>query len=263
MPSRKTLGAINTVFIRAEYTRQQYQQKYAMKNRKFFIILLLCIVLAVITWSGWLVNMKQTKRNGDLIADALKKYRVQNNALPTNLESLVPQYLNKIPRVERKIPFLTPKNFNYSVYDVIPFSGCFTLNFMHKSDGLTYQYDSRDSEFKYTGIGTEQDYIEEYITFEDINLLSSKILSYYKDSLTYPKALKELIPVYMESFPYDTSARYKPYDVAPNYSAELLKYEFHQPCDTFRGKFRLSFDVVLGKYYFNTFTDRGGWAYDD
>jgi hypothetical protein len=227
-------------------------------------VLLACIILVVIPWSNWLIDLEHTKRNGSVVADAIKKYREQNNALPASLEELVPQYLKKLPRVKRSIPILSDKEFNYSVYDVIPFSGCFYLTFRHKSDGLNYKYDSRYNSIIYNMSGTVRtDYIEENITFEDIHLLSRRILSFYRDSLKYPTGLNELIPTYMKSFPYDTSARYRPYDIAPKFSAELLTYEFHQPCDTFRGKFRLSFDTVFGKYYYNTFTNDGGWAYDD
>lgn len=241
-----------------------YGQSIPMKRRNLIAIVLACLVLVVISWSNWLIDIEQTTRNGDLVADAIKDYRQQNNALPTNLESLVPQYFKMLPRVKRKIPFLTNKDFNYSVYDVIPFSGCFYLTFKHKSDGRNYKYDSREDSIIYTRSGTDRpDYIEEHITFEDIHHIRNTILSFYRDSLKYPKELNELIPTYMESFPYDTSARYRPYDIAPNFSAELLEYEFYQPCDTFRGKFRLSFDVVFGRYYYNTFTNAGGWAYDD
>ena len=225
---------------------------------------MICVIVVGISWSNWLIDMEQTKKNGNAVADAIKEYRKQNNELPVNLESLAPQYFKRLPRVKRTFPFIADKGFNYSVYEIIPFSGCFYLTFMHKSDGRTYKYDSRDNSIIYTRVGTDRtDYIEEHITFEDIHVLSSTILSFYRDSLKYPTKLNELIPTYMESFPYDTSARYRPYDLAPKYSAELLTYEFHQPCDTFRGKFRLSFDVPFGRYYYNTFTNAGGWAYDD
>lgn len=243
---------------------ENVRRNHTMKSRHLIVVLLACIVLAVLSWSNGLVDVEQTMKNGDLIADAIQSYRVKNNSLPENLELLVPQYLKMLPTVKRRIPFMTDKNFNYSVYDVIPFSGCFYLNFMHKADGRNYKYDSRVDSIIYNRSGTIRlDYIEEHIPFEDIRLLSKTILAFYRDSLKYPKELNELIPGYMESFPYDTSARYRPYDIAPNFSAELLTYEFFQPSDTFRGKFRLSFDVVSGRYYYNTFTSAGGWAYDD
>lgn len=235
-----------------------------MKKTNFFILLSLCIVISLISYTDWLIDVRQSQINGDLIVHAIKTYRKQNNALPLNLESLVPQYLKKLPRVQRTIMFLPDKDFEYSLNRVIPFSGCFILTFMHKSDGLTYKYDSREDSIIYTQSGTTRpDYIEENITFEDIYLLRNKILSFYRDSLKYPTVLNELIPEYMESFPYDTSARYRPYDLAPNYSAELLTYEFYQPCDTFRGNFRLYFDATFGRYYYNTFTNTGGWGCDD
>ncbi len=235
-----------------------------MKEAWFYILkAVCCVIIYLISLTNWSFNIKQSKLNGDLIADAIITYRKQNNALPINLESLVPQYLNKLPTVQRRIISLPNKDYGYSLYNVIPFKGCFILTFMHKSDGLTYKYDSREDSIIYTRVGAKPDYIEEHITFEDIRLLSSTILSFYRDSLKYPTELNELIPTYMESFPYDTSARYRPYDVAPNYSAELLKYEFHQPCDTFRGNFRLYFDVTFGRYYYNSITNTGGWGYDD
>ena len=236
-----------------------------MKKVWFFILLALCcIIIYVVSLTNWSFDIQQSKSNGDLITDAIITYRKQNNALPVVLESLVPKYLNELPRVQRTIVLLPSKDFEYSLINVIPFSGCFYLTFMHKSDGLNYKYDSREDSIIYTRSGTERlDYIEEHITFEDIRLLSSTILSYYRDSLKYPKELTELIPEYMDSFPYDTSARYRPYDITPNFSAELLKYEFYQPCDTFRGNFRLYFDVPFGRYYYNTYTNTGGWGYDD
>ena len=234
-----------------------------MKKSKLFILLFLCILFSIISWTDWSIDVKQSQENGDLIAHAIKTYRKQNNALPLNLESLVPQYLHELPGVQRTIIFLPNKNFKYSLHHVIPFSGCFILTFMHKSDGLTYKYDSREDSIIYTQIGSKPEYIEENITFDDIYLLRNKILSYYRDSLKYPTELNELIPEHMESFPYDTSARYRPYDVAPNFSAELLKYEFYQPCDTFRGNFSLTFDVIYGRYYYNSITKTGEWGYDD
>lgn len=234
-----------------------------MKKARFFIILTLCIIISLFPLTNWSFDVKRSILNGDLIADAIITYRKQNNALPINIESLVPQYLNELPRVQRTMVLLPQGDFKYSLNNVIPFSGCFLLTFRHKFDGLTYKYDSRDDSISYTQIGTKPDYIEENITFEDIYLLRSKILAYYSDSLKYPTELTELIPEYMESFPYDTSARYRPYDVAPNFSAELLKYEFYQPCDTFRGNFRLYFDLPVGRYYYNTYTNTSGWGYDD
>jgi hypothetical protein len=234
-----------------------------MKKIGAFILLVSCITVPVISWTNWSFDIKQSKSNGDLIAHAIITYRKQNNALPLDLESLVPKYLYDLPRVQRTMRFLPSKDFKYSLHNIIPLSGCFFLTFQHKLDGLTYKYDSRNDSIIYTRNGTKPDYIEENITFEDIYLLRSKILAYYSDSLKYPTELTELIPDYMDSFPYDTSARYRPYDIAPNFSAELLEYELHQPCDTFRGNFRLYFDVSFGRYYYNTFTNTGGWGYDD
>jgi len=232
-----------------------------MKIRSFFIVLGLILILTIISWSDWLVDIQLTERNGNSIANAIENYQRQNHTPPRNLESLVPQYFEKLPLVKRKFVILPDKCFGYEIYNEIPLTGCFIINFMHQSDGRTYEYDSRENLFRFTGNSTNPDYIEENITFKDVELVSSKIESYYRDSLKYPEFLEELIPQYLVSLPYDTSARYK---FTSNFSAELLEYKFYQPCDTFRGKFRLYFDVACGRYYCNNLiANVGGWSYDD
>ena len=207
------------------------------------------------------IDFKESEKRGKSIADAVKTYLKKEGKLPNFLDDLVPEYLVSIPEVKTN-SLGTKRYFKYNVYNIIPHSGCFMLKFMHKSDGDTYQYDSRTDLIENTGVSTmNNDYIEENITFEDVSFLKSKIQLYYNDSLKYPKSLKDLIPVYMNSFPYDTSAKYRPYNIAPKFKSELLEYEYYQPSDSFRGDYELYFDVTFGQYRY--ITESGSWYYDD
>jgi hypothetical protein len=234
-----------------------------MDRTRHLAVLTVFVLFPVRSIVNWSYDVERTKSNGEEIVAAILKYREQNNQLPRDLRSLVPRFLKEVPPVERTLSFLPDKAFEYSLYNVIPFPGCFSLTFMHKRNGLTYRYDSRNDSIIYAMIGTHPRYIEEDITFKDIHQLKDHVLAYYKDSLEYPASLNDLIPEYMDAFPFDTAARYRPYDIAPDFSAELLEYQYHQPCDTFRGNYRLIFKVTYGRYIYNTYTNAGGWGYDD
>jgi len=230
-----------------------------MKNKTLLFISTIIILISFSSCDDWKIDFKESERRGNLIINATKKYHKEKGEYPSSLDSLVPKYLNEIPKVKMFIG--KDRDFKYNLYGVIPYSGCFIIEFMYKPDGFHWEYDSRTDKFAQGGQKTiNPDYIEESITFEDIKLIKNSINSYYKDSMKYPLKLNELIPTYMDSFPYDTAAKYRPYDIAPKFSSDLLEYKFYQPSDTFRGEFVLYFDVTFGTYEnYNA----GSWFYND
>jgi len=206
-----------------------------------------------------IINFNESEKQGNLIVDAINKYHDETNEYPQNLEILVPKYLHKIPEVQMRTGFQWVHiDFTYKLYNYIPYEGCFFIDFDYKRDGKTYRYSSINDSIVWTHISTiNTDYIEELITYDDIWFLVNGVKSYYADSSIYPEKLIDLIPTYIDSLPYDTNSKYRTEKYC---CSELLTYEFHQPADTFRGKFSLYFDVSMGQYRYN---GKGNWYYDD
>lgn len=204
---------------------------------------------------------------GNEIAKAINTYRNENGKLPENLNTLVPHYLSKLPKVKTKFGLPRFNNaFKYKIIGFIPKQGDFKLTFSCKSDRKQYVYDSKTDQIIWNKISFgKSEYVTDEISLENINLLAKVIKKYYQDSLKYPDSLPMLIPAYLKKEHFNFKAQYKPSDVAPNYTSPAIEYSFHQPSDSFRGDFYLYFDVSFGEYYLydNLKTGKLDWYYDD
>lgn len=226
------------------------------------ILLLISLGAFLSSCSKWCIDFEDSKKQGNIILYAINQYYIDTHEYPNSLDLLIPKYLSEIPKVRMKNNLCsTHEEFEYLLYDVIPYEGCFMITFDHKQDGRKYEYDSRTNKIEWTKIATTNtDYIEEFITFNDIVFIANAIKNYYSDSLKYPNAITDIQPLYIDSFPFNIKAQYRPKEIAPEFSADLIEYRCYQPCDTFRGKFKLYFNVSFGQIeHFKN----GGWIYNE
>ncbi len=226
------------------------------------IIKILSLGFFLSSCSDRLIDFSASERQGNNIVYAIEKYYKDKHVYPDSLELLIPMYLDSIPEVIMKKGLNRNKlEFKYYLYNVIPKEGCFLITFDQKSSSNEYEYDSRTDEINWTGNSyMNADNIEENITFDDIKIVIQSIKNYFKDSADYPEALKDLVPSHLDSFPFNLNAKYRPIEVAPNFESDLVRYNFYPPSDTFRGEYRLFFEVAFGQY---EYIGNGNWYYND
>jgi hypothetical protein len=71
--------------------------------RVITVVVWLCSLASCVNWSD--ADVAETKRRGDLVRQALEQYRSRTGTFPRELQSLVPTYIDTIPkpRVGRKV----------------------------------------------------------------------------------------------------------------------------------------------------------------
>ncbi len=210
------------------------------------------------------IDFKKSEINGNLIAHAIEEYHKNHNEYPDVLEQLVPEYLSNIPNVEFKNRLGVSRenmSFLYEKKNIIPKYGCYIIEFDHKLTSKKFRYDSRQNKFEWTNIIINNpDYIEISISFDEVRVIINALDVYFLQNKHYPEKLEMLIPEYLESFPFNMDAKYRPYDVAPNFESDIFNYTSFQPDENIRGNFTLYFNVDWGSYQY---MGEDQWYYDD
>jgi hypothetical protein len=81
-------------------------------KRLFAIITLILLLVIIPSCSKWSdADLARTKEHGDIVRNALQQYRDRMDSYPKDLQSLIPDYLDKIPE-----PTVGKKMWTYKTY---------------------------------------------------------------------------------------------------------------------------------------------------